>query len=310
MKSPSLKVFLTLFLFVILSCNLYAQSHGDSGDSVKRVIVVVRPGYNDSSHSDTQKLNNSTNGSSNYTVANNQSSNSSLGAGLATPVSYSPIAPTVSERAGSPDYMKPRIIKRTPIHVNLVPQVAVNISPAMQQTAPIKHIDSVSIATNVKTKPDTVLITKTDTIYISAPKHTSNKIMFLELGGPGLAISLNYDQRFSGKKDGFGYRVGMGYFGDGGNTVFTIPLQVNYLVGSKGEYFEFGAGTTFLNTTGDNTGKTFIFDRVTGFIGTATVGVRYEPEKSLNFRLAFVPIFAGPGEEIIYAGGFSVGYTF
>jgi hypothetical protein len=157
---------------------------------------------------------------------------------------------------------------------------------------------------------DTVYVTKIDTINTTTPRHQSNKILFFELGGPGLAISINYDQRFSTEKTGWGFRVGTGYFGDGGNTVFTIPLQLNYLLGNNGKYFEFGAGTTFLNTTGDNTGKTFIFDRVTGFIGTATIGVRYEPAKSLNFRLAFVPIFAGSGEGIIPAGGFSIGYTF
>lgn len=165
---------------------------------------------------------------------------------------------------------------------------------------------------NKKVKIDTVFILRIDTITVSKPKHTSNKILFLELGGPGLAVSLNYDQRLSCEcgKEGWGYRVGMGYFGDGGNTVFTIPLQINYLLGINGKYLELGGGTTFLNSTGDNKGKTFIFDRVTGFVGTATIGFRYEPEKSLNLRLAFVPIFAGQGEGIIYAGGLSAGYTF
>jgi hypothetical protein len=216
------------------------------------------------------------------------------------------VAPTTAERAGTPDYMNPRAKKRAVIQKT--PGTPATVKKATTVISDLKTADTTLSATNIKTKRDTVFITKTDTVLVATPRHTSNRILFLELGGPGLAISLNYDQRFSGGKEGWGYRVGMGYFGDGGNTVFTIPLQINYLIGSNGKYFEFGGGTTFLNTTGDNTGKTFIFDRITGFIGTATIGVRYEPEKSLNFRLGFVPIFSN--DEIIYAGGFSVGYTF
>lgn len=237
----ALKIILTLFFITTYSYNLSAQNIGGQNDSVKRTIVIVRPGYNDQS--------------SNYSNHSNSSKSNYNSGG----------------------------------------------------TTDLKATSTTLSTTNIETKRDTIII-KTDTLRITTAKHTSNRILFLELGGPGLALSLNYDQRFSGGKEGWGYRIGMGYFGDGGNTVFTIPLQVNYLIGSNGKYFEFGGGTTFLNTTGDNTGKTFIFDRITGFIGTATIGVRYEPEKSLNFRLGFVPIFSN--DEIIYAGGFSVGYTF
>lgn len=132
---------------------------------------------------------------------------------------------------------------------------------------------------------------------------------YFEAGGPGLALTINYDARFGHKRNGFGYRVGAGYFASGGNNVFTIPIQVNYLVGNGSSLIEFGAGTTFLNSYGDNKGKTFIFDRVTGFIGTATIGYRYQPEqKGINLRIGFVPIFYDEG--IIAAGGVSVGYTF
>lgn len=165
---------------------------------------------------------------------------------------------------------------------------------------------------NQQIKRDTVYIHKRDTVFIKqTPASTiSNRSLFLEVGGPGLAISLNYDKRFSDdKRNGWGFRIGTGYFGDGGNTVFTIPFQVNYLMGSGSNLFEVGAGTTFLNSTGDNTGKTFIFDRVTGFIGTATIGYRYQPQtSSLNFRIGFVPIFSDEG--ITPAGGISIGYTF
>jgi len=305
----TLKIILTLLLLTTYSYKLSAQNIGGQNDTIKRVIIVVRPGYNDQSSTYTNPSNSSTSNNnsgsntSNSPASNNQSSSSNSSPGTSS--SYTPLAPTTSERSGTPDYMNPVVKKRITTKANPTNPAIVK---ATATTTGLKGTDTTLSATNIKTKRDTVFIIKTDTVLITAPKHTSNRILFLELGGPGLAISLNYDQRFSGGKDGWGYRVGMGYFGDGGNTVFTIPLQINYLVGSNGKYFEFGGGTTFLNTTGDNTGKTFIFDRITGFIGTATIGVRYEPEKSLNFRLGFVPIFSN--DEIIYAGGFSVGYTF
>jgi hypothetical protein len=133
---------------------------------------------------------------------------------------------------------------------------------------------------------------------------------YIEVGGAGLAISGNYDARFHNQRDGWGFRVGGGFFSSGGNTVFTVPFQINYLTGEHSMHMELGAGTTFLNSTGTNIGNSkWEFDKITGFIATATVGFRYQPEhKGLNFRIAFVPILYDEG--LIPAGGVSIGYTF
>ncbi|MGN6639130.1 MAG: hypothetical protein ACTHJ8_09485 [Mucilaginibacter sp.] len=168
--------------------------------------------------------------------------------------------------------------------------------------------------TNSVKKADTLLAKKSDTTLMRVDTSSSNLVkaqnLFLEIGGAGLAISANYDARFHKERAGWGYRVGVGYFGAGGNTVFTVPFQVNYLWGSKSSFLELGAGTTFLNSTGTNQGNSkWEFDKVTGFIGTATIGYRYQPRaKGLNFRIAFVPILYDEG--LIPAGGVSVGYTF
>jgi hypothetical protein len=150
-----------------------------------------------------------------------------------------------------------------------------------------------------------------DSTKVESSEQTGNKAqsVYFEVGGPGLALTINYDARFGHRRNGFGYRIGAGYFASGGNNVFTVPIQVNYLAGNGSSLLELGAGTTFLNSYGDNKGKTFIFDRVTGFIGTATIGYRYQPQqKGINLRIGFVPIFYDEG--IIAAGGVSVGYTF
>ncbi len=133
--------------------------------------------------------------------------------------------------------------------------------------------------------------------------------VFLEVGGPGLALSLNYDTRFGNSRDKWGYRIGAGYYNTGANSVFTIPFQINYLYGSGNSFFEAGAGTTFLNSHGSTNGSYFQFDNITGFIGTLTLGYRYQQDNGgINFRIAFVPILYDEG--IIAAGGLSIGYTF
>lgn len=169
--------------------------------------------------------------------------------------------------------------------------------------------------TAIAKKSDTTTFNKSDTtLMIAADTVTNHQLkaenLYLEIGGPGLAISGNYDARFKKERSGWGYRVGIGYFGSGGNTVFTIPFQINYLYGEHAHKLELGAGTTFLNSTGTNVGNSkWEFDRVTGFIGTATIGYRYQPDhKGFNFRIAFVPILYDEG--LIPAGGISFGYTF
>jgi len=307
----TLRIIFVISFLTTFSYKVNAQNSSAQTDSVKRVIVVVRPGYTDRSTyiPNTSNSSSNTHNTPNINSGNNSDDSSSTSSSSTNNSNTDPaepvLAPTTAERSGTPDYMKPVAKKHKAIHVNVVPQTVVNNTTIITNSYATPIADT---AAKTIIKHDTVFITKTDTILNTPPKHSSNKILFLELGGPGLAISINYDQRLSDKKDGWGYRVGTGYFGDGGNTVFTVPLQINYLLGSDGKYFEFGGGTTFINTTGDNKGKTFIFDRITGFIGTATIGVRYEPQKSVNFRLGFVPVFSN--DEIVYAGGFSVGYTF
>jgi hypothetical protein len=170
-----------------------------------------------------------------------------------------------------------------------------------------------AVDTTKNKKVDTTLMRKSDTTAMAKDTADSTQVKakgyYLEVGGPGLAISANYDARFNKTRDGWGYRIGLGGFVAGGNKVITVPFQVNFLIGEHSSMLEVGAGTTFLSSTGDNKGKTWEFDKITGFVATASIGYRYQPEhKGINFRIAFVPILYDEG--IIPAGGISVGYTF
>jgi hypothetical protein len=167
-------------------------------------------------------------------------------------------------------------------------------------------------------KRDTITINKRDTIGSAAQtaeqdttdySQTKAKNYYLQIGGAGLAISANYDSRFNAERNGWGYTVGIGGFSSEGNSVITVPFQINYLIGEHSSMLQVGGGATFLHSTGNNTGKTWSFDKITGFVATGSFGYRYQPEKKgLSFKVEFVPILYTEG--IIPAGGISIGYTF
>jgi hypothetical protein len=199
----------------------------------------------------------------------------------------------------------------------LVPSKNTDIAAKKPDSSPVTGTDSTlsKKLDTVLAKKDTSLVKRSDTTIVQrdstkADSGVKAQSWYVEVGGAGLAISGNYDARFKKERNGWGYRVGVGFFASGGNNVFTVPFQINYLIGEHSHMLELGAGTTFLNSNGTNVGTSkFEFDKVTGFIGTATIGYRFQPEhKGINVRIAFVPILYDEG--LIPAGGISVGYTF
>ena len=139
--------------------------------------------------------------------------------------------------------------------------------------------------------------------------------IFIELGGQGLTLTANYDSRFTNKRDGIGGRIGIGHISTDGNSVTTIPMSLNYLLGKERRYFEIGLGATYATATvdgsffdfggndnGDESGNTLI--------GTMSFAYRLQPvDSGFSFRAGITPIF-GNGFFIPYYGGLSLGYTF
>ena len=186
---------------------------------------------------------------------------------------------------------------------------------------PDSALTTVKVDTSLAKKTDTALVKKSDTTLMkksdtslmvkdTTAEDVKAQNVYAEVGGAGLAISANYDARFKKERNGWGFRVGAGFFTSGGNTVETVPFQLNYLIGEHSSMIEVGVGTTFLNSKGTNVGNSkWQFDNITGFVGTASIGYRYQPEhKGINFRIAFVPILYDEG--VIPAGAVSIGYTF
>lgn len=142
------------------------------------------------------------------------------------------------------------------------------------------------------------------------------KTVFVEIGGPGF-ISANYDFRFAEARNAWGMRAGLGYFAVEGESFFTIPLQVNYLLGRGGNYFEMGAGASFLNLgytefSYDGWGSLIREEKVndTQIMGSMTFGYRKQPvDGGFNFRAGLSPVF-WKGNFIPYLGYLSFGYSF
>lgn len=153
---------------------------------------------------------------------------------------------------------------------------------------------------------------------------------FIELGGPSMIYSFNYDFRFDrSQRDGWGMRAGLGGFyrreprWDSSEGMLVVPVQVNKLFGNGRHFFEVGGGASFVyfqDTFLDwNTQRPirrndydFILDlgETPSLLGTFTLGYRLVPEKSgFLFRAQMTPIFNQNGFWPFWFG-VSFGYSF
>jgi hypothetical protein len=140
--------------------------------------------------------------------------------------------------------------------------------------------------------------------------------IYSEFGGSGLFLSMNYDTRLSKRVDGPGLRAGLGYSFSSAPSIISVPLVFNYLLGRNGNYFEMGAGGTYVNMI-DNNGYHYISfanadftpDRTNLFFGTLNFGYRRQPVRGgFNFRVGLSPVF-GEGAAGL-TGYLSLGYNF
>lgn len=114
------------------------------------------------------------------------------------------------------------------------------------------------------------------------------QILSYEPLGNGFLSSLNCDVRFKKSHKGLGIKAGMGYFpsflhSDGS---LTLPIHINYLMGSKSHKFEIGLGIT-----------SFLILNESFFLPSGVIGYRYYAPRSrfvLNAGCAFIYIYPFP----------------
>jgi len=132
--------------------------------------------------------------------------------------------------------------------------------------------------------------------------------VFVEIGGQGLLFTANYDTRFSNRRNGIGGRAGIGYLSLDGDNITTIPIGLNYLLGSGKHFFEVGLGATVIATSGDD--FSIVGEEASNLMGTMSFSYRLQPvNNGFALRAGLTPIF-GKNFFIPYYAGLSLGYTF
>jgi len=174
--------------------------------------------------------------------------------------------------------------------------------------------------------------------YSFAQEKLPTQAVYVELGGAGLPFSFNYDFRFDKDRlDSWGMRVGAGGYALSNENFFTLPIQINKLMGKGPHYFEMGAGATLVafKTSSYSFCRSGSYDQFGNFIcddtfisrsdetefildingspnlmGTLTLGYRRIPvDGGFTWRANLTPIFNSNGFWPLWFGvGF--GYAF
>ena len=87
----------------------------------------------------------------------------------------------------------------------------------------------------------------------SSQSNSSNKTdstrraqnIYIEAGAAGIFFSVNYDTRFSQQRDGLGARLGIGFPPATHYPIFSAPFQLNYLIGKKTAFWNWGQALRF-----------------------------------------------------------------
>lgn len=130
-------------------------------------------------------------------------------------------------------------------------------------------------------------------------KLTSLNSLYVELGGNGLAYSLNYDRILKhGEWFRTSARAGLSVLWWNGGSV-AFPVEFNLLTGKKNHFLEVGVGamysyglewTAYRSDPTDPNGDYDTYTNYSGLNASGRVGYRYQkPEGGFFFRAAYTP---------------------
>ncbi len=154
-----------------------------------------------------------------------------------------------------------------------------------------------------------IVVNNCNAQYVRGNEFVVKSSSYIEIGGNGLWVSVNYDRILIQKNlTSLAARVGLSYLGYC-NTV-SLPVTFSILYGKEDYFLEIGSGPTVHSYyPGINTGVSF----------QGLIGLRYQQleEKGVMVRIIFTPIIAkynvkngGERQAIIPLVGLSVGYSF
>ena len=141
---------------------------------------------------------------------------------------------------------------------------------------------------------------------------------FIELGGPSVIGSINYERRFIlQEKTYLSARIGIGFvhlndFTNKFNPDILIPLGVNFnyifkRLNNSSLSTSIGAGNTIASIV--ILGDDYSPNRINNNNGYVKIGVKWTFKQFLNIGLAYTPIFENYSS-IRHWGGISIGYSF
>jgi hypothetical protein len=156
------------------------------------------------------------------------------------------------------------------------------------------------------------LFAQKDTIRLRENSKFSNGVVtdrppqaiYFMFGGSGPLLSVNYDRRFQKRVNGVGFAAGIGFFGESGTSIFSIPVSINYLIGRDSHFLEIAGGATYISA------------RSTDIFGSSSssgslvfyhlnIGYRYQPSRGgFFFRGGLSPLFYGGDYVTSYYLGF------
>ncbi len=125
--------------------------------------------------------------------------------------------------------------------------------------------------------------------------------VFVELGGNGVGVSLNYEKLISRR---FAVRGGFGFVPF---AATTVPIQFTWFNGLE-RRFELGAGITYLPVGSSERNS---IAKAQSFLLTATIGGRFQPRfGGFMIRYVFTPMYNLTTSSFMPFVGISLGHAF
>jgi len=138
----------------------------------------------------------------------------------------------------------------------------------------------------------------------------AHNAVYIELGGPGMLYSVNYEYRIVRQ---FSLRAGFTIwkfpFLIASVDMMAAPVMINLLLGGRHANLEIGIGLLAGRAAGEWLIGGGSLGETTFVVGTGTIGYRHQSiDGGFVFRIGFTPVFSSDG--LLPAFGLSMGHSF